>query len=217
MSAKKKNTDHQEEILPEESSAADNNGVAGEQISAEGTPETEQQEQPDKEQEKTENNMEGTEEETIERLEHTLQDSREKAEEYLDGWQRSVAEFANYKKRINRERAEFHLQAKGEVIKDYLEIVDDLERALQDRPEIGEGAQWAEGIEIIYKKLMAKLEAEGITPMKALGEQFDPNIHEALMQQESEDHESGEVIEVLQEGYWIGDKVLRPALVRIAE
>jgi len=217
MSANKKKTDHQEEILPEESWAAEKTGPAGEQISAEGTPEEEQEERPGKKQEEKDALIEGTKEETIERLEHSLQDSRAKAEEYLDGWQRSVAEFANYKKRINRERAKFHLQAKGEVIKDYLEIVDDLERALQDRPENGEGAKWAEGIEIIYKKLMAKLEAEGVTPIKALGEQFDPNIHEALMQQVSEDHESGEVIEVLQEGYWIGDKVLRPALVRIAE
>ncbi len=139
-----------------------------------------------------------------------------KAEEYLDGWQRSRAEFANYKKRILKEHTEIHQLARGEVIKLYLDIADDLERALQDRPEQGEGNSWAEGIEIIFQKLRTRLEAEGIKPMNAIGEEFDPNIHEALMKEESDEYESGQIIEVMQEGYWIGDKVLRPAVVRVA-
>jgi len=139
-----------------------------------------------------------------------------KAEEYLDGWQRSRAEFANYKKRVLKEHTEIHQLARGEVIKLYLDIADDLERALQDRTEQGEGNSWAEGIEIIFQKLRTRLEAEGIKPMNAIGEEFDPNIHEALMKEESDEYESGQIIEVMQEGYWIGDKVLRPAVVRVA-
>ena len=115
-----------------------------------------------------------------------------------------------------KEHTEIHQLARGEVIKLYLDIADDLERALQDRPEQGEGNSWAEGIEIIFQKLRTRLEAEGIKPMNAIGEEFDPNIHEALMKEESDEYESGQIIEVMQEGYWIGDKVLRPAVVRVA-
>ena len=139
-----------------------------------------------------------------------------KAEEYLDGWQRARAEFANYKKRVTRENMDIRQVARGEVIKLYLDIADDLERALQEKPEIGEGVTWAEGIEIIFQKLRTRLESEGIKPMNPMGKEFDPNIHEALMKEESEEFESGLIIEVMQEGYWIGDKVLRPAIVRVA-
>jgi len=155
-------------------------------------------------------------EDEINQLELDLEESKAKAEEYLDGWQRSMAEFSNYKKRINRERQDFQLRARGEAILHFLELADDLERALEDKPEEGEGSSWAEGVEIIYRKLITKLEADGIKPMNAQGEMFDPNIHEAFMQEESDDFESGRIIEVMQEGYWIGEKVLRPALVRIA-
>ena len=155
-------------------------------------------------------------EEQVESLEMSLEEAVAKADEYLDGWQRSRAEFANYKKRIMKDNAEIRQAARGEVIKLYLDIADDLERALLDRPREGEERSWVDGIEIIFQKLRKRLEEEGVKPMNPLGEIFDPNIHEALMQEESEEYESGQVIEVIQEGYWIGDKVLRPALVRVA-
>lgn len=211
MAKKQKSKEKTEEMHPDESPSLEVSKPPEEEIT-EDPPAGELQGEGDE----TDEDLEETGEETINKLANALIDSEAKAEEYLDGWQRSAAEFANYKKRVNREKAEFHQYAKGEIIKGYLEILDDLERALEDRPEKGEGATWSEGIEIIYRKLLAKLEAEGVKPMKAVGEQFDPNIHEALMQEESEPHQSGEIIEVLKEGYWIGDKVLRPALVRIA-
>jgi molecular chaperone GrpE len=152
----------------------------------------------------------------VEVLQAALGDITTKAEEYLDGWQRARAEFANYKKRVLRENIDIRQMARGEVIKLYLDIADDLGRALQEKPETGEEGSWADGIEIIFQKLRTRLEAEGITPMNPLGEEFDPNIHEALMKEESEEYESGQIIEVMQEGYWIGEKVLRPALVRVA-
>lgn len=152
----------------------------------------------------------------LEDLKISLEEMEAKTEEYLDGWQRSRAEFANYKKRILREQAQIHQAARGEVIKLYLDIADDLERALEKKPAGGEGDIWATGIEIIFQKLISRLESEGIRPMDALGQEFDPNIHEAIMKEESEEHESGQIIEVMQEGYWIGDKVLRPAQVRVA-
>jgi len=155
-------------------------------------------------------------EEQIEVLQADLGEMTTKAEEYLDGWQRARAEFANYKKRVLRENTDIRQVARGEVIKLYLDIADDLGRALQEKPNNGDGETWADGIEIIFQKLRSRLEAEGIKPMNPLGEEFDPNIHEALMKEESEEYESGQIIEVMQEGYWIGDKLLRPALVRVA-
>jgi len=146
----------------------------------------------------------------------SLKDTEAKAEEYLDGWQRARAEFANYKKRVIRENTDIHQVARAEVIKIFLDIVDDLERALQEKPQDGEGADWASGIEIIIQKLQTRLISEGITVMNPLGEEFDPNIHEALMKEESEEYESGRITKVIQNGYWIGDKLLRPALVRVA-
>lgn len=160
--------------------------------------------------------LERVDQEESEDLQLSLDESREKAQEYLEGWQRSRAEFANYKKRIMKEKQSIHQYARGEVIKDFLDIADDLGRALQDRPESGEGAAWADGIELIYKKLLSKLESEGVERMEAEGEIFDPNIHEAIFMEENEDYESGQIIEVVQDGYTLGDRVLRPALVRVA-
>lgn len=156
-------------------------------------------------------------EEKLELLKAALETSEAKATEYLDGWQRARAEFTNYKKRINREQAQTKKDAVGKVVRQYLPVVDDLERALKDRPPDGDGAAWAEGIELIYRKLMSLLEAESVTSMQAEGEMFDPNLHEAIVQTESDEHESGQIIEVIQRGYSIGDRVLRPARVRIAE
>ena len=139
-----------------------------------------------------------------------------KASEYLDGWQRSRADFANYKKRVEREQEQVYLNAAGSIIKRYLDVLDDLERALKNRPETGEGAAWAEGIELIYRKLSALLEHEGVKAMQADGEYFDPNLHEAITQENNQDFESGQIIEVIKQGYLLGDRVLRPAQVRIA-
>jgi molecular chaperone GrpE len=155
-------------------------------------------------------------EEKVKVLNRRLEEAELKAEEYLDGWQRSRAEFANYKKRIAKDNTEIHRTARGDVIKLYLDIADDLERALLERPEEGEEESWVDGIEIIFQKLRKKMEADGVKPMNPLGDNFDPNLHEALMKEESEEYESGQIIEVMKEGYWIGDKVLRPALVRVA-
>jgi molecular chaperone GrpE len=149
-------------------------------------------------------------------LKNELAETQAKANEYLDGWQRARADFSNYKKRVEREQSQIYQNAAGSILKRYLGIVDDLERALKNRPQDGDGAAWAEGIELIYRKLLSILESEGIQPMEAEGQPFDPNLHEAIMSEESDEHESGQIIEVLQQGYTLGDKVLRPAMVRVA-
>ncbi len=152
----------------------------------------------------------------IEALQSDLQAWQTKANEYLDGWQRSRAEFANYKKRVEREQAQTYQNATASVIKRYLEVLDDLDRALKNRPEQGDGAVWANGIELIYRKLLSILEAEGLTPIPAEGKHFDPNLHEAISHEPSEQFESGQIIEVVKQGYSLGERVIRPALVRVA-
>lgn len=154
--------------------------------------------------------------EQMEILEQSRAEWQAKANEYLDGWQRSRADFANYKKRIEREQAELYQRTAGSILKRHLEIIDDLERALRNRPGEGDGASWSEGIELVYRKLTNILESEGVKTMQTEGEMFDPNFHEAISSEDSPNHQSGEIIEAVQKGYLLGEKVLRPALVRVA-
>jgi molecular chaperone GrpE len=156
-------------------------------------------------------------EEELKKLQNELEEMRKLADENLDGWQRARAEFANYRKRIERERADERAYITGEIILRFLNALDDLERALKEIPEDPEIASWAKGIDLIYRKLKAILDTEGVEVIPAEGEIFDPNFHEAISQEESEDHKEGEILEVIQQGYKIGDRVLRPALVRIAK
>jgi molecular chaperone GrpE len=153
----------------------------------------------------------------IETLREEIDILKQQSNEYLDGWQRERAEFANYKKRKDRESQQLKDNLTGNITRKYLEIVDDLERVLQNQPEDGEGASWAEGIELVYRKFLTALESEGVLPMRVDGAQFDPNLHEAISQEPSKEYESGQVIEVLRNGYMIGERVLRPASVRIAQ
>jgi len=151
----------------------------------------------------------------IDNLQRELAEWKAKSDEYLDGWQRARAEFANYRKRVERDQELIQQSITGSVIKRYLEVVDDLERALKNQPQEGDGVAWASGIELIYRKLSAILDSNGVKPMASTG-MFDPNLHEAISSEDSDHHESGEIIEVIQQGYWIGERVLRPALVRVA-
>ncbi len=157
------------------------------------------------------------EDEEIESLRAELDRVRAEGKEYLDGWQRARAEFANYKKRVDREAQQSYKRAAGDILCHYLPIIDDLELALRERPKEGEGAVWADGIAIIHQKLLGLLEADGVEQIQAQGEIFDPNFHEALSHEESSQHKEGQVIEVIRQGYQLGERVLRPALVRVAK
>ena len=151
-----------------------------------------------------------------EALTNELEEWQSKASEYLDGWQRSRADFANYKKRVERDQAQVSQNATANVIKRFLEVMDDLELALKNRPQDGDGVAWSDGVELVYRKFTSILEAEGVTPMQAEGQYFDPNLHEAITNEDNSDYESGQIIEVLKQGYLIADRVLRPAMVRVA-
>ena len=141
-----------------------------------------------------------------------------KANEYLEGWQRERAEFFNYKKRMERELSQGGQNVFGNAIRRYLDIADDLARALKNsnRPMEGNGAIWAEGIDLIHRKLVGAFEADGVKMIDIEGKFFDPNLHEAISNEDSPDHESGQIIDVVQPGYILGERVIRPARVRVA-
>ncbi len=150
-------------------------------------------------------------------LQAELEKAKAQSNDYHEGWQCERADFSNYRKRVERDAAAMQQNVTASVVKKYLVILDDLERALKTRPTSGEGSAWADGVELIYRKLSTLLEQEGVRRMEAEKEMFDPRRHEAIMQEESPDHESGQIIEVIQQGYLLGDRVIRPALVRVAK
>jgi molecular chaperone GrpE len=139
------------------------------------------------------------------------------AAENLDGWQRARAEFANYKRRVEAERAELTASAGAEALKRVLPAVDDFERAMQTLPDDLKDHPWISGVVMVQRKLNAALEQTGITPLVINpGDAFDPNIHEAITHEDSDQFGSEQIIGEVQRGYKIGDRVLRPAMVRVA-
>ncbi len=150
----------------------------------------------------------------IESLKKQLAEADSKASEYKDSWLRSQAEFQNYRKRQDRDNEMMYNSMKGDIIKKVLPVLDDLERALQNRS--AEDA-WANGIELVVRKFQSILESEGVKTIEALGAEFDPNFHEAISHEPADGAESGSVIGVVQNGYMLGDRVIRPALVRVAQ
>ena len=150
----------------------------------------------------------------VEGLIKKLEEAASKTSEYKDSWLRSQAEFQNYRRRIERDNELTYLSLKGDIVKKILPVLDDLERALQNRPA---DDAWASGIELVARKFQNILESEGIKRIEAVGIEFDPNFHEAISHEPVDDVESGHVISVVQNGYMFGERVIRPALVRVAQ
>ncbi len=148
-------------------------------------------------------------------LTQELEETRAKAAEYLDGWQRARAELLNARKRFQREQEQAYDQARGDVLVHLLPIVDDFERAFETLPHNLSGLTWIQGIWLIHRKLQLLLEQQGVTPIEAVGQKFDPLIHEAVTHEPSEVPE-GTIISELQKGYKLGERVLRPAMVRVS-
>jgi molecular chaperone GrpE len=143
-------------------------------------------------------------------------DLRRERDEYHDRWLRKSAEFDNYRKRIERERREQADQAVVDLLHELLLVVDDFDRALTVDAG-GEDDAYRKGVELIHAKLHDLLKKSGVKPFESLGAGFDPNIHQAVMQETSPDHREGEVIGELRKGYMMGDRLLRPAMVKVAK
>jgi molecular chaperone GrpE len=130
---------------------------------------------------------------------------------------RTTAEFDNFRKRVERERREMADRAAEGVLLDLLPVVDDLERALAAEAAGDSAEAYRRGVELIYKQLTDLLARRGVKPMDALGADFDPNLHQAGASEAAEGYRDGEVIAVLRTGYLLNDRLLRPAMVKVAQ
>jgi len=137
-------------------------------------------------------------------------------DDFHDRWLRKSAEFDNYRKRVERERREQADQGITDLLEELLLVVDDFDRALTVDAADG-STGYRKGVELIHAKLNDILRKRGVRPIETLGTDFDPNLHQAVIHETSPDHREGEVIGELRRGYVIGDKLLRPAMVKVAK
>ncbi len=149
-------------------------------------------------------------------LEERLAQAQAEAAEYRDGWLRERAEFANARKRMERQQLDAYNNALVDVVKKLLPALDDFDRAMTAVPAAVAQDSWYAGIELVQRKLYGILEGMNIEPIQAVGQPFDPNLHEAVMQVDAAAYESGTVAQELQTGYRRGERIIRPAMVAVA-
>jgi molecular chaperone GrpE len=149
-------------------------------------------------------------EEDIDAVRRTRAEEKARADANLAGWQRAQADLINYKRRAEMEREEISKFANSTLVLNLLPVLDDLERALSSVPDGTAGEPWLEGIRLIQRKFRGILEAQGLSPIEAVGEPFDPRFHEAVRQAEGEE---GMVVEEQEKGYMFRDRVIRPSKV----
>ena len=171
--------------------------LAAEEITAEGAPEEQALDE-------------------LSALRHELEATKAREAEYLDGWQRARAELANARKRFQRDQEQAYSIAVAQLLTRLLPVVDDLERAFNTLPHNLSGLTWIGGILLIQRKLGLIMEQEGVVPIEAVGQPFDPFAHEAVTHEPSDTVPEGHVISEVQKGYKMGDRVLRPTLVRVS-
>lgn len=186
-----------EEIKEETAEASEE---TAEEAVAEETAETETE--PEEKKEETSDNKEESE------AEKQLADMNAK-------YVRLMADFQNQKKRFEKEKADIYQFANEDIVKSLLEVIDNFERALDASQD--DGSKFREGMEMIFKQLMGALEKAGVSEIKALGEEFDPNFHNAVMMEETDEFESNKVSGVMQKGYTLNSKVIRPSMVKVAQ
>ena len=143
-----------------------------------------------------------------------LEELRRERDGVQDRLLRTAAEFDNYRKRMDRERRDLAEHTASEVVAELLPIIDNLERALQ---AAADDDPLRKGVELTHKQMLDLLRKRGVRPIEALGADFDPNFHQAVIHEVSDEHREGEVMEELQRGYVVGERLLRPAMVKVAK
>ncbi|HET9221587.1 MAG TPA: nucleotide exchange factor GrpE [Roseiflexaceae bacterium] len=166
----------------------------------------------------------GTEEQTAEPAEPTVDESQERIaqlekenEELRNNWLRAVADYKNFKRRADQERVDLIRGASAGLLLKLLPVVDDFDRAAAGAPQDIASSQWFDGFKLIAQKLQTVLESEGVTPIEALGQEFDPNQHEAVIYEDGGDGGDVRVVGELQKGYKLRDRVLRPTMVKVGK
>ncbi|HKL12505.1 MAG TPA: nucleotide exchange factor GrpE [Halanaerobiales bacterium] len=152
-------------------------------------------------------------EERLDEIKQQLTEVTEEKDEYLNKLKRLKADFVNYRNRAKKEKQQIEVKTKIEFINSLLPVIDNFERALKS---VDEDSEFLSGVKMIHKQLIDVLKKEGLEIIDTEGEEFDPAYHEAVMQVESEEVESGHVVEEIQKGYMMEDKVVRPAMVKVA-
>ncbi len=152
-------------------------------------------------------------EERLDQIKEELFTVTEEKDEYLNRLKRMKADFVNYRNRTKKEKSRIESSTKMEFINAILPVMDNFERALRS---VDEDSEFLSGVQMIYKQLLDVLKKEGLEVIETEGQEFDPQYHEAIMQIESDDYESGYVVEEVQRGYLMEDKVVRPAMVKVA-
>lgn len=147
-------------------------------------------------------------------LQNRLVQAEAQAAEYKDQWMRAVADYRNFKRRTETERSELVRNAGAALILKLLPVLDDFERAIANIPPDIAETPWWQGTQLIAQKLRTILESEGVKPIEALGQEFNPNLHEAVIYEDAEGQE-GKVIAELQRGYLLHDRVIRPSMVKV--
>lgn len=153
----------------------------------------------------------------IEVLNKKLEDKTTESNEYYDRLIRLQADFTNYKKRVEKEKSDIYLYANEKLAGDFLDIIDNLERALDSQTVDNEKNGLYEGIELVLKQLKDILKKHGVEEIDAMNKPFDMNLHHAVMREEVDDAETNEIIEVFQKGYILNGRVLRPSMVKVAQ
>jgi molecular chaperone GrpE len=144
-------------------------------------------------------------------------DLKRQRDDYYDQLLRKTAEFDNYRKRTDRERVQLSEAAAADLLQELLPLVDDLERALKADPGGESTEAIRRGVELIHKQLMETLRKRGVKPIEALGADFDPHFHMAISHEPADGRREGEVVEEFRRGYTLGDRLLRPAMVKVAK
>lgn len=178
---------------------------------SESTNRPEDAEQPPAEEAKEEDPKAG---DTSEDLASALQQEKERADKNLANWQRAQADLANYKKRVEVEKQELSKFANAALVGSLISLIDDFERARATIPDSILGMTWVEGLFLIERKLLSTLEVSGLSEIEALDQDFDPNLHEAVMHGEGPE---GKVVEEFQKGYKLHERVIRPAMVKVGQ
>lgn len=159
----------------------------------------------------SEENKDAAEEQQNDKSEEAAK--KEPEEDSDTRYMRLMADFQNYKKRVEKEKKDLYSYANEKLVTELLEVLDNFERALDQE---GQGDSFKEGMEMIFKQLSDVLKKSGLAEIPALGEEFDPNFHNAVMSEETDEYESGTVSGVMQKGYTLNGKVIRPSMVKVA-
>ncbi len=155
--------------------------------------------------------------ENVSELETKLAEEKKKADEYLDNWRRTAAEFQNFKRRAEKDKADYAQYANQRLLKRMLDVLDSFDAGFKAVPESYRHKPWVEGMRAVERLMLQILEGEGVTPIEATGKEFDPNFHEAMFYEPSPGASEGQILEELQRGYMLHDRVLRPTRVKVAK